>query len=221
MKAASVFPARRADAARLAPLLNATGTLCPGIPAEDRLTFSYLLSDATYSILDSEHRVIGMFGISPGSFEGTGDVWMVASNAIQKPAIAIRFLKECRRWVEHLHSFYPLLGSIVRADNKVHIKWLTWLGFSLRSGIIISDELFFEFVKLASECAATHTHCCHSVPKVPPKPAPLSRGKIATAFRGPRAVRRFSPRPPASPASPSGSARNKPPCPLAPVANSG
>jgi hypothetical protein len=195
MKAASVFPARRADAARLAPLLNATGPLRSGIPAEDGLTRFYLSSDATYSILDSEHRVIGMFGISPGSFEGAGDLWMVASDAIQKPAIAIRFLKECRQWVEHLHSFYPLLGSIVRADNKVHVKWLTWLGFSLRSGITISDELFFEFVKLASEGVATNAHRRHGVPKVTAKPAPLPPGRTAMAFRRRRAARSFSRRP--------------------------
>ncbi len=161
MKAASVFSARGGDSAKLASRLRETGTLVLGMPPEDGLTLSYLSSDATYSILDAEHQVIGMFGVSAGMLDGAGSIWMVSSDAIKQPAIAIRFLKECRGWLDHLHGFYPLLDSIIHAENKVHIKWLKWLGFSFLKEITISNEPFLEFVKLKSECAAA-PHQLHS-----------------------------------------------------------
>lgn len=41
------------------------------------------------------------------------------------------FARESRLWVEDALTKYPLLFNCVAAENKVAIRWLKWLGFTL------------------------------------------------------------------------------------------
>lgn len=97
----------------------------------------------TYAVIWGT-EVVALFGCRgiPGVI---GIPWMVASPTLSK--IRKSFLRECRGFVQFMLLYYGQLENHVWAGNKVHIKWLEWLGFTLDppEPYGINDEPFHRF----------------------------------------------------------------------------
>lgn len=83
-----------------------------------------------------------------------GLIWLMGSDFIaRKPTI---FLRQSKPILELLHRVAPVLGNHVHAENKVHIRWLKWLGFTfLNTTKGASGADFHEFVRV-QPCVLQH-----------------------------------------------------------------
>ena len=97
-----------------------------------------------------------------GSKPRVGAVWMLCSPKILK--YRRRFAKESRQWIEAMHQRYDLLWNVVDERNAVHIRWLTWCGFTFinrHETLGVAQVPFLEFVRVAdatfdkAECVKT------------------------------------------------------------------
>lgn len=87
-----------------------------------------------------------IFGVCPVSIlGGVGTPWLLGTPDILK--IKKRFIKECHSYVSDMNRLYPHLINRVDVRNTVSIKWLIWLGFTLKPAlpIGINGELFYPF----------------------------------------------------------------------------
>ena len=96
---------------------------------------------------------IGVFGVADGNEQnfGLGWVWMVGTDRIKE--IRTQFLRNCKEELEKMQGDYDILCNYVDARNKVHIKWLRWMGFTfLREVKNYGEEgrTFYEFARLSN-----------------------------------------------------------------------
>lgn len=89
-----------------------------------------------------DNRPAAMFGVVPVTDSEFGAIWFLGSKLIHK--IKLQFLRESRTWLDTLSQDYQLLFNDVHHDNKLHIRWLKWLGFSF----LHYEAPFIEFVKI-------------------------------------------------------------------------
>lgn len=96
-----------------------------GLEPVQSLLFGYH-SGETFAVA-WKGRVIALFGCSgiPGV---VGIPWMLASPELSQ--IRKEFVRECRSYVLMMLSVYGHLENHVWCGNRVHIRWLEWLGFS-------------------------------------------------------------------------------------------
>mgnify|MGYP003132191626 CR=1 FL=1 len=89
-----------------------------------------------------------MFGVVPIQ-EGIGSIWLLGTNSITD-RVPIGFLKYSRKLLPVLMEPYNLVGNLVHKENKVHIKWLEWLGFTFIREVTYGpkNEQFIEFAKI-------------------------------------------------------------------------
>lgn len=60
---------------------------------------------------------------------GTGVPWLLATDdAVKYKRI---FINNCKQGVEDMRTVCPNLMNFVHADNKLSIKWLKWMGFTI------------------------------------------------------------------------------------------
>lgn len=75
-------------------------------------------------------ETIGLFGVGAATLMGyTGVPWLLGTNKMEE--IKFTFVKQSISWVKHMLTLYPVLENWVDARNKLSIKWLKWLGFSV------------------------------------------------------------------------------------------
>ena len=89
-----------------------------------------------------------------GSFLGcTGAPWLLGTPAI----LAVRhdFLRHCPYFVSAMQSAFPCLENYVHAENKLSIRWLKHLGFTVNEEMpeLMNDEDFFHFWR-EKECTS-------------------------------------------------------------------
>ena len=61
---------------------------------------------------------------------GTGVPWLLATyDAIKYRRI---FINNCKQGVEDMMTVCPNLMNFVHADNTLSIKWLKWVGFTIK-----------------------------------------------------------------------------------------
>lgn len=141
------------DAAYLAPRLRpedkAEVRASSGRTPLEALTISFDLSDPVYTICYSNADPVGMFGVVPTDEPGVGAVWMLATPRIE--SMQFPFLRQCRKWIDHLNDLYPLLYNFVDGRNLVHMKWLRWMNFIFlechpRYGV--EALTFYEFARM-------------------------------------------------------------------------
>tara|TARA_R100000458_G_scaffold18224_2_gene15798 strand:- start:7991 stop:8467 length:477 start_codon:yes stop_codon:yes gene_type:complete len=104
-------------------------------------------------VIEYKGKPIGVFGVADGHEENfnLGWVWMVGTDDIKE--IRTQFLKQCKEELEKMQSKYDVLCNYVDARNKVHIKWLRWMGFTfLREVENYGEEskTFYEFARLSN-----------------------------------------------------------------------
>ena len=82
-----------------------------------------------WAMIGDAGELVGLFGVDPVAlYPDFGLVWLVATDDLKK--YQRQFLREGHEWLDHLHALYPLLGNYSDSRNKLHHRWLKWMGFS-------------------------------------------------------------------------------------------
>ena len=111
-----------------------------------------MCSDPCLSLISRHGTVIGMWGVVPQS-DRVGRIWMLGTDAMFDDAIDRRtFLREAVKYVEELHQRYTVLFNEIDARNKVHMRWLRWMGFTFvryRPNYGAEGRPFYEFCRVS------------------------------------------------------------------------
>lgn len=100
-----------------------------------------------YTVWNKElDKPIAMFGVGPSVYEEHGCVWMMGSDHLVN--IRNEFLRHCREWLDVLLSKYSMVHNIIDTRNKVHIKWLEYLGFTFGHDFLFNGYNFRQFWKV-------------------------------------------------------------------------
>lgn len=94
---------------------------------EQAILYSILSSEA-WTVCLPDGRIICMYGIGDDT-TGYGIPWMIGTDDMIKHRKAL--IKDARDWVESYLEIYPVLYNYVDSRNKVHIKWLRHIGFTV------------------------------------------------------------------------------------------
>lgn len=122
-----------------------------GGPTCDMLRESIEDSDECFSIMDSDHRLLGFWGhgrwLLSGPHCNEGFVWLVSTDELFQ-----RFPKELTRlardtFFPQLDAMYTSYGNMVLGSNAVHIKWLASLGFKLKGQHTIRGKQFYNLMR--------------------------------------------------------------------------
>lgn len=105
-------------------------------------------SDPCYTIITPDERPCAIFGVMPVSTPEFGVVWLLGTDEVT--ANGRDFLRQSSRWMKRMHKKYAVLYNHVDYRNKVHLRWLKWIGCSFTNVINLGpDKLpFKEFVHL-------------------------------------------------------------------------
>ena len=78
-----------------------------------------------------ERRPLCAFGVMPigGVLSGTGSPWFLSTPELRQ--YAVRFLKDCDKYLGLMLDIFPVLIETVDARHERGIKWIRWLGFEL------------------------------------------------------------------------------------------
>jgi hypothetical protein len=80
-----------------------------------------------YTIETRGGSACGIFGTRDSGYPDCGVVWMLGTDDITTNSRT--FLRYSRGWINELHKKYRLLYNVIDARNKIHIEWLSWMGF--------------------------------------------------------------------------------------------
>ena len=152
--------ARRPDRAWVMPATaDDPGYLAPRLREADRREVRAAFGRPAEAILEAGFRnakrcwtvsagglPIAMFGVGRRREPRIGTVWLLSSPGLD------RFRGQLRRegpyWVDVLMVGHDVLTNFVAAENRVAVRWLTWLGFellTLHRGAGTGGEDFWEF----------------------------------------------------------------------------
>lgn len=136
------------DAAILAPRLRAEDKaelLALGYGPLEALQESVMGSAEAFTWWKG-NDIVAMAGVIPETAVGpAARPWMLGSDLV--PQNARYFLPESRRIVERWWSIWPILWNVIDHDYKAALRWIVWLGFSLREPQPIGTGLFQMAVK--------------------------------------------------------------------------
>lgn len=119
-----------------------------GIPLPSLINHSD--SGIICTISTDDEVVVGLFGAIP-TCDLSAAVWLVGSDALIKPPLRRQFLVEGKTFLDALHRFRPLLWNYVDERNRLHIRWLEWMGFTFinrHPEYGVEKRPFLEFVKV-------------------------------------------------------------------------
>ena len=86
-------------------------------------------SDPCYTIKRaSDGKPCGVFGAAESGNPGSGLVWLLGTNDLTTNWRC--FLRYSREFLNEMHKHYGFLYNVIDARNKVHIRWLGWMGFT-------------------------------------------------------------------------------------------
>jgi hypothetical protein len=107
-------------------------------------------SSPCYAVVNKADEPLALFGAALQSCTlHTGIVWLLATTEFVEHPVWI--LRNCRKWVAHLHQHYAVLGNFVDVRNEVHIRWLEWCGFKIIRLVEqygIEQRPFYEFKRV-------------------------------------------------------------------------
>lgn len=99
-----------------------------GMTVQDGLLLLLKWTEAGYPKVLKEQRTGEVLGIGGVDSLGNRDasVWLLLTNAIERHQV--EFLRFSKEFLEDLLSVFDTITNTVYANNRLHIKWLTWLG---------------------------------------------------------------------------------------------
>lgn len=108
-------------------------------------------SDQCFTVYHPKYPSVSlaMFGYKATEPGLCGVIWMLASNKLLTHRCA--FLRSAGWWVDKIQEELPLVYNLVDERNRLHIKWLKWMGFTFlqRHSQFGPQKLpFLEFVRL-------------------------------------------------------------------------
>lgn len=123
-------------------------------PAAELLCEGAANSVPSCSIITDRGEVVGLFGVVPVG-ANSGRVWLVGSDELTKNPLRKQFIRESKQYLNKLHKLYPLLFNVIDERNKLHVRWLQWLGFTFINRIPAygrEQRPFMEFVRCVHQC---------------------------------------------------------------------
>ena len=146
---ARVVPAVAAHVEALAPRLREADRreirAAFGRPAEAILKAGFRNAKRCWTVLAGA-RPIAMFGVGRRSHPRIGTAWLLASEDFERYGRQLR--REGPYWVDALMVGHDVLTNFVPDENRVAVRWLSWLGFELlvlHRGVGTGGEDFWEF----------------------------------------------------------------------------
>ena len=146
---ARVVPAVAAHVEALAPRLREADRrevrAAFGRPAEAILKAGFRNAKRCWTVLAGA-RPIAMFGVGRRPQPRIGTAWLLASDDFERYARQLR--REGPYWVDALMIGHDVLTNFVPDENRVAVRWLSWLGFELlvlHRGVGTGGEDFWEF----------------------------------------------------------------------------
>ncbi|QDP60600.1 MAG: putative scaffold protein [Prokaryotic dsDNA virus sp.] len=129
MTAANVRGSRKSDIHHMLKrgLRDQDSAELKAMDVDEQLTLEHGLehSDQCLTVVVNSNPC-GMFGVVRQN-ERAGVIWFLGTDDLFKASR--KFLRESKVWLDRISSGYDLVGNIVHKDNKVSIRWLSWLGF--------------------------------------------------------------------------------------------
>ncbi len=115
------------------------------------LLFCFFMSKPCMTLIGRHGKPIAMWGVVPNEL-GSGRIWLLGHQSMfEDPCDKGYFLRESKIQLAKLHKQYSVLFNEVDARNKVHIRWLQWMGFTfIRKHPQWGPEArpFYEFVRI-------------------------------------------------------------------------
>ena len=174
---ARVVPAVAAHVKALAPRLREADRreirAAFGRPAGAILQAGFRNAKRCWTVLAGA-RPIAMFGVGRRPHPRIGTAWLLASEDFERYGRQLR--REGPYWVDALMIGHDVLTNFVPDENRIAVRWLSWLGFELlvvHRGVGTGGEDFWEFAGVSGG-----------------NPGPLSRPGTGGAVRR---ARGFSP----------------------------
>ena len=133
----TIKPSKPADASELLPRLRPedlkelTAVVEQKERLEEALRNGITMSKRCYTVrFRKDKKLICVFGVvdDPYIDMNAGAVWMLGTPSLTK--ISITFLKRCKEFIKILEEGYEMTHNLVHCENKLHIKWLEWAGFT-------------------------------------------------------------------------------------------
>lgn len=147
-----VIPAELHHCEELAPILREMDikeleASMPLFNTYQQLTICFNLSDETYAVVDEEIGCIAIFGVRDVG-DSVGVPWMLSSKYFMDNH-SKRFLKECGEYLSKISKPFTYLYNYISVENKVCIRWLEWLGFTVSKDkeYFVGDTPFYLFYK--------------------------------------------------------------------------
>jgi hypothetical protein len=133
MTAFHILPASEAHAVAMAPHLRPADAAevyaTSGRGPEEALTAALRRSTQAWTcLIDGEPACI--WGVGPLSLvAGKGCPWLLGTEAVERHPLA--FLRQSRGFLAIMLRTYSQLENHVDARNRLSIRWLRWLGFTI------------------------------------------------------------------------------------------
>lgn len=105
-----------------------------GYTPRQALEAGFFYSQPCSTVVRTEDDLpIAMWGVVPAEHNArVGHIWMLGTPELTNtPAIKLRFLKECKEFLEYLLEVYPVLTNQIDSRNKFHLEFIEWLGFDV------------------------------------------------------------------------------------------
>lgn len=104
-----------------------------GLSPAVAVSYSIAHSEKGYAV-EIDGRLIALFGVS------NGIIWLVATDEINN--YPVRFYRMSRKIFHNLRRGYNYLENYVDARNKLSLRWLKWLGFTIEPPQKINNGIF-------------------------------------------------------------------------------
>ena len=115
------------------------------------LLYAYFMSKPCLTVVSRHGHLMAMGGVVPEG-KKTGRIWLLGCQSMVDDSIDRRwFLRKSKEKLADMQSLYPLLFNVVDARNEVHVKWISWLGFTfIKKHLNWGPErqMFYEFVRI-------------------------------------------------------------------------
>ena len=120
-----------------------------GMTPVEALSYSLRKSSAAWTVF-IDGRAEAIFGVGAISIlAGVGAPWLLGTDVIERHAAG--FLRGSIEWRDQLLRHYPILRNLVDVDNRVSLRWLRWLGFSIFDPISLRGHEFRPFELRSSD----------------------------------------------------------------------
>ena len=105
-------------------------------------------SPLCFTAVDEEGVPSIIWGSAPSADPDVGYVWLLASDGLKKNWVQL--LRETPNAIKKVSGDYKILANACHSENKVHIRWLKWSGFTILREVYFNGNKFYEFAKLVN-----------------------------------------------------------------------